>query len=273
MIRNALNSIATAARNLLRNWRALVVFLVLYLALLAAIYFFVETHEATILQLLLNLILAIIAPALFFVLQAMGVSYMQAEAKLGALLRQAWREWWKLIVISVPIMLLAWLVIYLFGKLEGDVLGAVRDAARSTTTAPRPSNRAAEPPGRWLEISLTALRCLLLYIALPLAAIHLWIATARDGLGQAFKGIARVVIRAFAPRAVLIYAVGLVIFGVIPYFLISKRTPFGGAWVDMGLLSARLALAFVFIVFGWVMTLGALTNISAESATQRVENG
>jgi hypothetical protein len=260
MLKNVMNSITTAARHLLRNWRAIVVFLGLYLALLAALYFFVVIREANIWQVLLTLLLAIVAPVLFFVLQAMGVSYTQDGTGVGVLLLRSLRECWKLIVISVPIVLLAWLIIYLLGKLETNMLGGIRDAAQAATAVPRSAARTSEQPGRWMEIAITALRFLLLGIALPLAAIHLWIATAREGLGAALKGAGRAVVRAFAPRAVLTYAVGLVIFGVIPYFLIFTRTPVGNWWVEGGLLGARLVLALMFVLFGWIITLGALTE-------------
>lgn len=265
MLKNVMNSIATATRHLLRNWRAIVVFLGLYLALLAAIYFFVLTREATVLQLLLNLILVIIAPALFFSLQAMSVSYAQGETKLSVLLLQSLRECWKLILISVPILLLAWLIVYLLGKLEINLLGGIRDAARAAAAAPRSPTRTPETPGRWLEITFTTLRFLLLGIALPLAAIHLWIAATREGLGAALKGAGRAIVRAFAPRAVLTYAVGLLIFGVIPYFLIFTRTPVNNWWIDGGLLAVRLALALVLVLFGWIITLGALSEVTTGS--------
>ena len=260
MLKNVMNSIAAAVRGLLRNWRAVVAFLGLYLALLLALYFFVVTREASILQILLTLVLAIAAPILFFVLQAMGVSYTSDGTGIGALLRRSLRECWKLILISVPIILLAWLIVYLLSKLEINMLGGIRDAAR----VPRSAARTSEMPGRWLEITFTTLRFLLLGIVLPLAAIHLWIVTTREGLVAALKGAGRAVMRAFAPRAVLIYAIGLVIFGVIPYFLIFTRTAVGNWWIEIGLLSARLALALIFVLFGWVITLGALTEMNRE---------
>lgn len=106
------------------------------------------------------------------------------------------------------------------------------------------------------------MRFLLLCIALPLATIHLWISTAHEGLRAALKGIGRTLARAFAPRAVLAYAIGLVIFGVVPYFLLFTRTPTKNAWVEIGLLSARLVLALLFALLGWVITLGALAKMT-----------
>lgn len=272
MLKNVMNSIMTAARHLLRSWRAIAAFLGLYLALLLALYFFVTTREASLWQILLTLLLAIAAPTLFFVLQAMGVSYMQDGTGIGSLLRRSLRECWKLILISVPLVLLAWLIVYLLGKLEINMLGGIRDAARTAAVVPRSAVRTSQTAGRWLEITFTALRFLLFGIALPLAAIHLWIATAREGLGAALRGAGRALVRAFAPRAVLTYAVGLLIFGVIPYFLIFTHTSVGNWWIEVGLLSTRLALAFVFIVFGWVITLSALTESTTGSAGNTVIN-
>jgi hypothetical protein len=102
--------------------------------------------------------------------------------------------------------------------------------------------------------------------ALPLVAVHSWLAASRGGVGQVFKGIGRVIARALAPRSALIYAVGLIVFAVIPYFLIVPRTPAKNPWVDMTLLGARLALALLFILVGWVVTLGALSRLKADGA-------
>jgi hypothetical protein len=266
MLKNVIASMIAAARSLWRNKPALATFFALFAALLAAIYLFVVTREATIWQLLVTLVAGLAAPVLFFVLQAMSVSYRRGEASLGVLLRGSWRACWKLLLVSVPVALLAWLIVYLFSQVELQAAGAVREAARFTPAAPRPPARSEAQPGQWLTVIITAARFLLLYIVLPLAAIHLWIAAARDGLGAALKGIGRVMARAFAPRSVLTYAIGLVLFGVIPYFLIFTRTPVKNAWIEAGLLGARLTLAAVLTLFGWVLTLGALAEPTAESA-------
>jgi hypothetical protein len=95
-------------------------------------------------------------------------------------------------------------------------------------------------------------------LVLPLAAIHLWIGTARDGLKQTFKSFLRILGRAYAPRSVLIYAIGFVFFAVAPYFLIVTKTPVSNAWLDAGLLVTRLLVAALFSLIGWVVTVGAL---------------
>jgi len=265
MIKDVINATVAAARSLLRNWRALIIFFGLYILLLVVSYLFLVTREASIWQVLLTFLLAIAAPVIFFIIQAMGVSYSQRGDGAGALLRRSLGNCWKLILISLPIILIAWLFIYLLGRIQPDVTTAVSEAARAVPTPPRPPARAPQQSIQWQAVLITTLRFLLLYIALPLAAIHLWIATSREGIIAALKGAGRILARAFAPRAVLIYVAGLIIFALIPYLLIFTRTPSKNAWLEIALLGARLALALVFILFGWVVTLGALSGIATES--------
>ena len=105
---------------------------------------------------------------------------------------------------------------------------------------------------------MTTIEYLLFCLVLPLGAIHLWIGTARDGLQQTFKSFLRILARSYAPRSVLIYAIGFVFFAVAPYFLIITKTPVSNAWLDAGLLVARLLLAVLLSLIAWVVTVGAL---------------
>jgi hypothetical protein len=120
---------------------------------------------------------------------------------------------------------------------------------------PRPS------PLHWQEALVSSLWLLLLGFALPLTAAHLWLSAARDGLGATLKGLHRVVGRAFAPRSVLVYAVGLFVFGLTPYFVIYTRTAVSNGWAELLLFGLRLALAFTLTLCGWVITLGALARV------------
>jgi len=49
---------------------------------------------------------------------------------------------------------------------------------------------------------------------------------------QAFKGFARILGRAFAPGAVITYAIGFIFFAVVPYFLVVTRTSAASAWLE-----------------------------------------
>ena len=262
-MRKLFRSLTSATRELFRGWGALVILFVLYLAMLGATYWFFVTREATVGQLVLSLLLALAAPLLFLVIQTMSARYNSGSQSGWKLLVGSLRDFWKLLVISLPVILIAVLAIYLFGKIETTPAATVREAARALPATPRPATPKPQPLS-WQSVALTTIEYLLFLLVLPLAAIHLWIGAAREGLKNTFKRLHRVLARAFAPQSVIIYLIGFVVFAVIPYFLIVSRTPASNAWLDVCLLLARLLLAAVFSLVGWVVTVGALANRNAE---------
>jgi len=258
MIKTIFHSLTSASRQLLRHWGALLILMVLYLAMLGAIYQFFVTREATVGQLLLSLLLALAAPVLFLIIQTMAARYNQGSQRAWTLLGGSLRDFWKLLVIVAPLILIAVLAGYLFGKIETTApAAAVREAVRAPTAPTRPVTPKPQPVS-WQSVVITTIQYLLFCLVLPLAAIHLWIGTARDGLKETLKRAHRVLARAFAPKSVVIYAIGFVFFAVVPYFLIVTKTPVNSAWLDAGLLVARLLLAVLFSLLGWVVTGGAL---------------
>jgi hypothetical protein len=253
-------ALTSSSRDLLHNWRTLMILLVLYLAMLGAAYQFFVTREATIGQLLLSSLLALAVPILFLVIQTMAARYNQNQQPIS-LIGGALRDFWKLLVIAIPLIIIAVLASYLFSKAGSNApVTTIREVARAVPAASRPL--APKPqPVHWQAVAITTLEYLLFFLILPLAAIHLWIATAREGLKRAFKQSARILARAFSPQAVVIYAIGFLFFAVIPYFLVVTRTPAGTAWLDAGLLVVRLLLAVAFSLIGWVATVGALVQL------------
>ena len=269
MFKNVIQSISGAARLLFGNWRVLLVFLFLYASLLATIYWFIATREANIPQLLLTLVLPLLAPVLFFIIQTMAVNYSSGDAKVSGLVRLSLRGFWKLALITVPVILLAWLIIYLLGKLEPEAPAVARDAVRAVTGSGRSPARAAAQPIQWRDVMLAAAWYLLLGVVLPLTAVHLWIGAARDGIGKTLKRTGRSLIRAFRPSSVLIYAIGALVFAVIPWLLVMNRTSSKSPWVEVGLLGIRLVVAASLLLFGWLVTLGALRlNSPGESVPE-----
>lgn len=263
-----LKAMGGAAKRLFANWRVLILLLILYSALIAALYFFIATREASVWQVLLTFLLAVLVPVLFFTIQAIGTRHVERDAGARELFGWAARNFWKLLVVTVPVLLLAWLVAYLFGKFQVDATAAVTEAGRTVgaeAEAARPAAaRAAADVFSWKEVILSTLRFLTLYLILPLVAIHLWIEAARGGLGGAFRNIKNVLARALRPGSVLVYFLGLLLFGVIPYLLITVNFYVGGTWREIIVLGVRLALAALFILFGWLITLGALSILSRE---------
>jgi hypothetical protein len=262
MIKDAFTAIGGATRELLTNWGALAVLTALYGALLFSIYWFFATGVATAWQLALSAILALLAPLLFFVLQAAVANHAEGAARAGEVLRRAARDFWKLLLVSLPLIALAALVYYLLNKLQARFPVPAEDLSRVIPTGAGP--RAAPPPLplRWQAVTFSALRLLLLGVLLPLAGIHLWLAIARDGLVGALKSLHRVIGRAFAPRSALVYGIGLFLFGLMPYFVIYTTTPIKNGWAELILFGLRLLIAFILTLWGWAITFGALARVT-----------
>ena len=256
MIKTVFSAISSSARSLFRFWRALIIFFLLYAAMLGAVYLFFAGRETSTVQLLLNVALALAVPVLFFVLQTMAVRFTNTEGHARTLTVGALRDFWKLLLISLPMIAVVGLLVYLLAQIKvGPEQTAVIPPPRATVVK-------ATPPLQWQAVAIAAIEYLLLCLVLPLSLIHLWIATARDGLKAAIKGIARTLGRALAPSSVLIYVIGFVFFSALPYFLLFSKTQASSTWLDIGLLTGRLLLAVLLSLVGWVVTLGALAQLT-----------
>jgi hypothetical protein len=264
MIKETFVAVGDAARGLARGWGGLAVLNLLYLALLASAYWFFATGVATTGQLVLSAVTFVLAPLLFFVLQAGAAHFAAGTTAAGPLLGRALRDFWKVLLVSLPLVALGVGLFYLLGKLQGFV--PQPDEAARAAQSVSPAGTAPPAPLTWQEGLVSSLWLLLLGFLLPLAAAHLWLSVARDGLKLTLRRFHRVAGRAFLPRSVLLYAVGLAVFALMPYFIVYTRTPVKAAWGELILFGLRLALAFVFTLWGWVITLGALGGVTPPAA-------
>jgi hypothetical protein len=269
MLTETFHSIATAGRRVLTNWQSMALLAVVYAALLAALYFFTAIREASIAQVVLTFGLALAAFVLFLFLQAVVLGAIAgnrdtnaADARPGIapLLKSSLSNVGKLVVISLPLIALAFLIAYLIGKAQNyfDVAPGSATDLLEPMAGPRARN-ASRAPINWRMAIFSSLRYLSFGLLLPLATIHLWLATVRDGLWPAIRRIGTHLARAFAPQSVLIYIVGFLIFGLLPYFLLFKTTPSSKAWLEISFLVVRLAGVFLLTLFGWVITVWALS--------------
>jgi hypothetical protein len=259
MIKESFAALGASARDLFRNWRGLLLLAALYGSLLASVYYFFATGVANVWQLVVTASTAAAAPLLFFLLQAAAANAALPEATARGVARRAPRDLPKVLLLAVPVALLAALFVYLLWKLQGWLPKALEEPARVATVGgvgPRPA------PLRWQDALVSSSWLLLLGLVLPLAAAHLWLSAARVGLKATLKGLHRVVGGAFAPRSVLVYAVGLFLFGLMPYFVLFTRTPLTNGWAELTVFGLRLALVFALTLVGWVVTLGALARVT-----------
>jgi hypothetical protein len=224
-------AILSAARLLFRSRRALALLLASYCGLLAAVYLFVSTREATIFQLLVTITLVVIAPALFFVFQALSVNYANDATSV----RKISSDCLKLIVVSLPVLAVTLLALYGLNKLQASAT------------------------------LITTFRYLLLAVIAPLLAIQIWVATSTNGMRSLVTSLRKVAARAFAPQSVFVYACGFLIFAVVPYFLVSKTVAIQRAWLELSVLILRLSASALLILVGWVTTVGAISILSRNS--------
>lgn len=260
MIKEALAALGASARDLFRNWRALLLVGLLYALLLASVYFFFATGVANAWQLAYGTALAgLAAPLLFLLLQAAAANAALPDVTAARVARRAPRDLLKVLLLALPVVALAVLFCYLLDKLPGW-LPKIEEAPSASVMSGVAEARPA--PLHWQDGLTSSLWLLLLGFALPLLAAHLWLSAAREGLGATLKALHRVAGRAFAPRSVLVYALGLVVFGLTPYFVIYTRTSVSNGWAELFIFGLRLALAFVLTLTGWLVTLGGLARVT-----------
>lgn len=260
MIKEALAALRDAAQSLKRTPAHLLVFVALYLLLVVACHLFITTRVATVPQLIVTALTALTAPLLFFMLQAASVDYTRTASSTNSLLRRAAGDFPKIILASIPLILLGIGLVYLINKLQVQFPVPLPTPVITNAIAVE-----APVPFAWSEFLFFALRLFLLGILLPLLAIHTWLSVARRGLVATMKNLFGVLRSTFAARSLLIYTFGLLIFAGLPYFLIFTRTPVSQPWTELSIFGLRLFLVFALTLFGWVVTIGALAKTAYDS--------
>ena len=108
MTMTTIKQLVQAIRALLTNPKALAILAVLYALLLATLYGFISIREATLWQVTLTLFFLVLIPIEFFVLQAAILQHARTEKFQWA---QILRDAIKLAVVTIPIVLLGFLVL------------------------------------------------------------------------------------------------------------------------------------------------------------------
>src|SRR5215207_4701248 len=114
MIKDSLNAIADATRATLRGWRGLLLLSALYFVTYACFYLFFSTGQATAFQLAVTGLTALVGPLLLLVLIAATANFALPERQAAAgVARRSVRDFWKVLLLAVPVASLGWLFYYL----------------------------------------------------------------------------------------------------------------------------------------------------------------
>ena len=227
MYTRSFSAMFSAVRLLFKSWRVLFVLLLLWAGLLTAVYLFASTREATISQLVLTLVVIIAAPALFFVLQTLSVTYAEGRREKRLAI-----DCLRLVVVSLPVVGVTLLAVYGLGKVQTHVT------------------------------VVTTVRYLLIGVVAPMLTIQLWIATTKSGLRSLVNSLRSVLLKTFAPQFVFVYACGFLLFAVIPYVLLQVGPLIERPWLELSVLVVRLTASALLILLGWVTTVGAMSILA-----------
>lgn len=228
----ALSSLTTSAKEIVGNFRAFVVFFVVYLALVGATALFVVTNLATYRAVFFTFISMLLAPAVFFLLQMLCVSF-KSNSETKEWLKNSLKNFWRVFLVSLPVIGLAILIHRLFALIENQQSNSIT----------------------------MSLRLLLFGFVFPLTMIYLWIETFRnDSVIAVVKNFKDVLSKAFAPLSVWIYFLGLLVFALVPFLLLSPQLKIQQSNVVIGFLIFRVIIALLFIFFGWIITVNALSK-------------
>jgi len=240
------------------NIGALIIFVVIYALLVASSYFFISTREATVGQVLVTYALMFLIPALFFIFQASIIDRAREQKfRWGTIVIDAI----KFFIATLPILLIGWLIYWLLSKWQAHHLPPV-------VVLPPSALETKAQPLHWPTLIFATARFALLGFALPLSAIHLWIAISgsdlRTWIDQGpksfLKRFASAITTALGPESVLIYALGLIIFFVLPYTVLFVPFSPKGNKTDFAVFIGRLLLTLLFTFIGWVVTISALAR-------------
>jgi len=253
-------------KSLLTNPKAFGLLKILYALLLATLLGFIRVREATVWQVVLTMLLLVLIPIEFFVLQAAILQHARADKFRWA---QMIRDAIKLAVVSIPFIVLGCAIYYLLNKWQAHY-----PAPDPVLTFPPSKGPPASPPLHWPTVLFATLRCLLLGIALPLATIHLWIEVTAQDLRASLDGGAKTVLQrigntlagAFAFDSVLTYGLGLIVFVLVPYAVLFVRIPAKGTKTDFAVFIAQLLLAYSFTLIGWIVTLTTLARSTSAAS-------
>src|SRR5260370_34032039 len=113
MIATTFKTWIDTTKALLTNIRALAIFAALYAILLATLYWYIATREATVWQVIITLVGLVVIPAEFFILQA---AILDQARDPGYRWRTILIDALKILVGTIPILIVAYVLWYLLNK-------------------------------------------------------------------------------------------------------------------------------------------------------------
>lgn len=251
VIGQAVGAISEAVRRLTASIATLTTALLLYVLLLGLVFLFLTTRESNVGQVVLGLVVwPLLAVLVFFVAQAFGLVAVQVSQfgiGTGHRLKRALYDSVKLIIVTLPVMVLASLILLGVDYLDEQLIGLAPQLNQSQL--------------HWLgrgRAALSLAQAVLLWVILPLLTIHCWISVLQAGVWRAIRGAGLIFQRALSPGSILVYLLTAGLYLGLAWLLFRVRPAIEREWLELWLFALRMALGLLVIFLGWLLTLGAL---------------
>ncbi len=260
MFKQIFEAMKFAAGRLIRDWKLVLLLVAVFAVMLTGIWVFANAGVGSIAKLIVGSIGVIISVGAFFFLQALTSNYTSRSKSFGELLKTGTELTWRIVLVSIPIIALAYFISDLAQRAEvaivpiSDGIGYI-DESRSNTTW----------FSDWRILLVGTMRAILFYLVLPMMAIQFWITVAQHGIGGMLRRFFSVLRRSFSAKNLIAFLFGAIVFALIPYFLLKTRTPLSKPSFELIAFGARVLLSSLLILFGWTTTIGALSRLNADA--------
>lgn len=242
--------IGEAARRLLTNLATLLLAGLLFALMTGAIFLFLTTRESSPAQVFLGLVVyPLVAVFLFFLGQAFGLMATRIGVGVGYKLKRAIGDCSKVILISIPLLLIMMGVFDGLENVELLVSGRIEEAA--------------EEKVKWwsgLLIGLWWLKVGLFGVFFPLCAIHWWMVAVREGAVVAIRSTRSVLRRALSPGSILVFLLTTGVFGGLAMLIFRVNPKIESEWLELYIFGGRMVAGLAIIFLGWLLTLASLAE-------------
>lgn len=256
MFKRIIDSLQRSLKSLFGNMVALGALTGSFVTMLLALYPTLTFSVARVWQVLFILVMFCLSVVLFFLIQAMGLLYVDEPTGASQFLKSAGSKFWKLLVVSLPFLVLLSLAVWGTGKIDSTITAGMREAANSAGGYDKVL--AVEKQIDRIHLVVKYVNLTLVCLVLPLFLIQLWNRIVTIGGRNTLRNLGSTILASYRPSAVITYLLGSVIFFVVPYFLISMKIPIKAPWAELFALGVRLSIAILIAYFGWIVTVGAI---------------
>jgi hypothetical protein len=235
-------------RGNLVSWRIALLIFVLFLLTFLSLVLFFTTREASLFQLLVTALSALLSIAFFSLFQS-ALLLLPEYKRPGELLHHSLRSFWKVILITLPVILVMVLFYLLINRIESNI----------------------KSEAEWIVKLLSTLRAIAFAFIFPLLLVLMWTSTVRSGIRSTVRQLHKLLLLSFSGRSLLLFSLGFLLFALLPWLILSIKTQVANDWLELALLLIRLIIAFMAFFIGWSFMTGKVSELVPKDLSKEAE--